>query len=249
VDDRDLQIPKRDPRDVPDVQIILLDELDRGFVGWVEGELRGRGVKVEIMFLSPRLSLEAVIRRQILEGVIAVAQLTRQSQNMSKIPLQVFDRTGGADNVRFDEYQDLEPRIAAERVLREKQKKASVPAFPQQNLQGPPAAAAPNLANLVGQLDNATLQKLLGTLNTVPQQQNAQIPPVQNQQQVDIAALLGGLIHHPAPVQQPSYQAPPPRQDPYGALANNTVQPPMPQSQQPEQQVQNIMAQLARYRQ
>ena len=65
-EDAELQIPRRESRDVPDVQIILMGQLDRGFVSWVEGELRGRGLKSEVMFLSPRLSLEAVIRRQIL---------------------------------------------------------------------------------------------------------------------------------------------------------------------------------------
>lgn len=89
-----------------------MQELDRGFVSWVEGEFRARGVKVETMFLSPRLPLDAVIRRQILEGVHAVSQLDMRSQNSSKIPLQVFDRQGGANNVRFDEYRDLDPRIA-----------------------------------------------------------------------------------------------------------------------------------------
>ena len=196
-EDADLQIPRRDPREVPDAQIILMDELDRGFVAWVEGEMRARGIRTEVMLLSPRISLPAVIRRQILEGVLAVAQLTRRSQDTSKIPLQVFDRTGGANNVRFDEYQDLEPKIAAELVLRAKQTQAPpVPTTyaqpqlaPQQTYQPPTTtAAAPNLANLVGQLDNATLQKLLGTLNAVapaPQVPQPANPPL------DLAGILG----------------------------------------------------------
>ena len=50
----------------------------------------------------PRVSLAAVIKRQILEGVQAVIKLYRTSQLTGKIPLQLFDRTGGADNVRFE---------------------------------------------------------------------------------------------------------------------------------------------------
>lgn len=46
--------------------------------------------------------LQAVIRRQILEGVIAVVELSRASQYTGKIPLQIFDRSGGADNVRYN---------------------------------------------------------------------------------------------------------------------------------------------------
>jgi nuclear polyadenylated RNA-binding protein 3 len=259
-EDSELQIPRRDPRNIPDIQIILMDQLDRGFVNWVEGELSARGLKSEVMFLSPRLSLEVVVRRQILEGVLAISLLDMRAQNSSKIALQVFDRRGGVDNVRFDEYQDLEPRIAAELILRAKaasvpQGQASYgPGYGAGQPQQPPAAqaVAPNLANLVGQLDNATLQKLLGSLSA-PVQQNAPVatagPPL------DLAGLLGGFQQQP---QQQSYsQAPGP--DPYSNLVNNPAiasllgnaasQQQAQQPQQSAQQVQNIMAQLARFRQ
>lgn len=48
------------------------------------------------------MSLDAVVKRQILEGVQAVVKIFRQSQVTGKIPLQVFDRSGGVDNIRFD---------------------------------------------------------------------------------------------------------------------------------------------------
>jgi hypothetical protein len=80
--------------------------------------MRGRGIKVEVMFLNPRFPLQAIIRRQILEGVHGVTKLDMRCQQSAKIPLQVFDRQGGANNVRFDEYQDLDPKIAAELILR-----------------------------------------------------------------------------------------------------------------------------------
>jgi nuclear polyadenylated RNA-binding protein 3 len=241
-----------------------MDQLDRGFVNWVEGELGARGLKVEVMFLSPRLPLDAVIRRQILEGVHAVSQLDMRSQNSSKIPLQVFDRQAGANNVRFDEYQDLEPKIAAELVVRAK--KVSTPVQAQSAYgtgfatglayQQPPAQpSTPDLANLVGQLDNATLQKLLGSMS-VPQQQNA--PVVTASPAIDLAGLLGGLKAQQPQQSQQNY-APAPAPDPYSSLASNPAlsallgsaapQPPQPQPQQSAQQVQNIMAQLARFRQ
>lgn len=278
-EDLDLSIPRRDPRNVPDVQIILMDQLDRAFVSWVEGEFLSRGIKTEVMFLSPRLPLQAVIRRQILEGVYAVLQLDLKSQIDSKVPLQVFDRQAGAKNVRFDEYQDLEPKIAAELVNRAKQlqptqqAQAHAPQYAQpqfssnQSYQPPllsptqyqtpapaPAATTPNIANLVGQLDNAALQQLLSSLSTPQQQQNG--PAVASNATVDLAGLLGGL--NPAP--QQGYQQPP--ANPYANLANNpalasllgnAVAPQQAQTQaQPQQsaqQVQNIMAQLARFRQ
>ncbi|TVY49264.1 putative RNA-binding protein [Lachnellula occidentalis] len=279
-EDLDLQIPRRDQRNVPDVQIILMDQLDRAFVSWVEGEFLSRGIKTEVMFLSARLPLQAVIRRQILEGVYAVLQLDMRSQIESKVPLQVFDRQGGANNVRFDEYQDLEPRIAAELVHRAKQAQpvhqpppqTQMPQYTQPQfasgqayqppIQSPtqyqpspaPAPAAPNLASLVGQLDNSSLQQLLYSMNThQPQQQNA--PAVASNSAIDLAGLLGGLN----PPQQ-GYQ-PQPAASPYANLANNpalasilghVAVPPQaqsqPQPQQSTQQVQNIMAQLARFR-
>lgn len=52
--------------------------------------------------MNPRLPLAVVIKRQILEGVQAVVRLTRQCQINVKIPLQVFDRSSGTENVRFD---------------------------------------------------------------------------------------------------------------------------------------------------
>ena len=71
-------------------------------MGFVENAFQGRNLRSEVLFLNPRLSLTAVIGRQILEGVQAVSPLTRQSQTLGKIPLQVFDRKAGANNVRFD---------------------------------------------------------------------------------------------------------------------------------------------------
>lgn len=124
----DLPLPRR-PRDqVPDVQIISLDALDRDFIGWVEKAFASRSVKVDVLLLSPRLSEQSVVRRQIIEGVIAVVKLTRQNQNTGKIGLQIFDRKNagptGADNVRFEEYDQLDPPIAAELVLRAKNQQA-----------------------------------------------------------------------------------------------------------------------------
>lgn len=238
--------------------MILTAQLDRNFVSWVEGEFHARGLKFEVLYLNPRLPLADVIHRQIIEGVHAVSLLDVRSQNSSTIPLQVFDRQAGANNVRFDEYQDLEPRIAAELVLRTKSQAATTypraqPQYapPQQSYQQPPVAAQvqdalPALANIVGQMDNASLQKLLGSMATSQQQNGA---AAATNSGIDLASLLSGL----KPQQQQSqYQAPIPNsyggQD-FASLANQANQAMQPAPQQSAQQVQNIMAQLARFRQ
>ena len=139
--DDDLPLPRRLRDQVPDVQIIALDPLDRDFITWVEQAFSSRAVKVDVLLLSPRLSEQAVVRRQIVEGVIAVVKLTMQNQNSGKIGLQVFDRrnagTGGAENVRFEEYDQLDPPIAAELALRAKGQQAP------QGWGAQPAYAAP----------------------------------------------------------------------------------------------------------
>ncbi|CAG8950909.1 hypothetical protein HYFRA_00003126 [Hymenoscyphus fraxineus] len=279
-EDMELDIPRRDPRDVPDVQIILMDQLDRGFVQWVEGEFHARAIKTQVMFLSPRLPLETVIRRQILEGVHAVSQLNMKSQNSSRVPLQVFDRQGGANNVRFDEYQDLEPKVAAELVVRAKQD-SSAPQPPQMPQYGVPYSngqynqapvattpTVPNFGNIIGQLDNNALQSLLGSINSPAIQNGHQNGPAASANSaIDLAALLGGLqqqhhqpqLNQPQALQQPSYGQPPavPTADPYAHLASNpalaqffngSMQNTQGGPQQSDQQVQSIMASLAKFR-
>ena len=130
-EDATLPIPRRNPRDVPDVQMILVDELDRSvfgptesvtvtnihliayrtFVAYIEKAFRDRGLRCEMMLLPPRLSLGAVIKRQIWEGVPAVVKLHRTAQVTGKIPLQVFDRSRGTEDVRFEGLSLMMPHI------------------------------------------------------------------------------------------------------------------------------------------
>lgn len=65
--------------------------------------------------------------RMILEGVHGVVELDMAAQQKAKIPLRSFDRSAGIGNVRFDQYQDLDPVQAAEVVFRTKQAQAQAP--------------------------------------------------------------------------------------------------------------------------
>ncbi|KAL9011189.1 MAG: hypothetical protein Q9173_003946 [Seirophora scorigena] len=213
-DETNLPMPRRDPRNVPEVQMILVDEVDRTFVAYIEKTFRDRGLSCHV-FQLPRVSLAAVIKRQILEGVQAVVKILRQSQVSGKIPLQVFDYSAGVDNVRFEEYNELDAHIAAELVARAKAARLAPPPvhqpitpsygapqytrshhhqLPPQQMPPPhimapqqpqQAAAAPNIANLITSLDGPALQKLLGAM------QNPQSP------------------HAPQPGQAPTPQQPP----------------------------------------
>lgn len=271
---------------MPDVQIILQPDVSRDFVNWVEGAFKAKGLKTQVMFLHPRFPKDQVIQRQAAEGVHGVVDLDLRAQNLARVPVQVFDRSAGSNNVRFDQYVDLDPGTAAEVILRAKT--TAVPAnysqsytgngayqnpygaqqpqhgygggqqpvsYPPQQQQPPPTSAA-DIASLMGQVDNATLQRLLSSI-----QGQGAAPPgpggyphhaaggahAQNPQ-VDIQAILGSLgsanpQQHPPP--QVPYGAPYGGQQPNGGGSQG----PAEGNGDAASQVQNIMAQLARYRQ
>lgn len=68
--------------------------MDSNFIIWVENAFRARGLTVDMLFLSQRLQLSAVVKRQIVEGVMAVVFLNQQSQQTNRITIQIFDRRG-----------------------------------------------------------------------------------------------------------------------------------------------------------
>ncbi|KAI1505111.1 hypothetical protein F5X99DRAFT_405378 [Biscogniauxia marginata] len=252
----DLDMPRRYGGDIPDAQFLLLQDVERDFVSWAERAFVAQGLKVHVMFLNPQFPRDAVIQRQVMEGVHAVVELDYRAQQYGKIPLQVFDRSAGHNNVRYDQYQDLEPHVAAQLVLRAKsqaqlqspygngqfppvqpyphapQPPYMPPSYPNQPYAGPTAGPGP----AAGPLDNVTLQKILGSLQGqpgAPQMPGQPMPPTGGPQ-VDVNAILAGFggAGNAAPAGHP----PPPQQHAvgYGDSA---------------QHVQNIMAQLSRYRQ
>ncbi|KAI0123607.1 RNA recognition domain-containing protein [Xylariales sp. AK1849] len=257
----DLDIPRRYANDVPDVQLLLLEEVNREFVNWIQGTFAERHMKVDVMFLNPRFPRELVIQRQVVEGVHGVSELDYRAQSLAKIPLQVFDRSAGRHNARFDQYQDLDPKIAAELVARAKsQAQLQSPAgygngqFPPvtyppphqqplpQHYPAQPQPQPPANVNLGGlsNLDNATLQKVLAAMQQTPQG-GLHGQPMGATHGVDVNAMLNaiGTGGAPAPMLQQSagYGTAPVA---HGAPQGNPAD---------QAHVQNIMAQLSRYRQ
>lgn len=49
--------------------------------------------------LGPRIPLDSVVQRQVIEGVLAVVRLSRSNELRKKIRLQLFDRSYGPVNV------------------------------------------------------------------------------------------------------------------------------------------------------
>ncbi|KAF5023944.1 hypothetical protein F66182_3982 [Fusarium sp. NRRL 66182] len=116
----EIDLPRRYGADVPDVQVILQPDVNREFVNWVEQVFKAKGLRSEVMFLHPRIPKDAVVQRQAAEGVHAVVDLDLRAQNLCKVPVQAFDRSAGSNNVRFDQYLDLDLATAAEVILRAK---------------------------------------------------------------------------------------------------------------------------------
>ncbi|KAB8659310.1 hypothetical protein FH972_026199 [Carpinus fangiana] len=136
-DDASLPLPHRAPQDVPEVQIIAKDSPDQAFIQYIDGTFKSRGVRSDILLLSPRLNETAVVRRQIIEGVLAVMKIDRANMATQKFGLSIFDRSAGSANVRFEEYGDLDLNVCVELVLRARQT-ARPPQAPALNQYGLP---------------------------------------------------------------------------------------------------------------
>ncbi|KAI9724252.1 MAG: hypothetical protein M1828_003676 [Chrysothrix sp. TS-e1954] len=116
--DDDPPLPRRTGSQIPDVQILAKDEPDRAFLEYVEKSFETRGVRCDVLRLSPRLNESAVMRRQIIEGVLAVVKVNRMTIAMQKFQLDLFDRSGGSGDVKFQQYTELDLHICVELVLR-----------------------------------------------------------------------------------------------------------------------------------
>ncbi|KAI2631104.1 hypothetical protein GGS21DRAFT_163830 [Xylaria nigripes] len=189
----DQGLPRRHGADVPDVQFLILQNVTIDFISWVKVAFVHQGLTTDVISLDPQLTRDAVIRHQVLEGVHAVVELDLCAQERGKVSMLVFDRSAGYSEVRFDQYQDLDPSIAAQLVLRRRpQPQIPVPLYssntgnqylpaqqhptstqahhiPSSYTEQPylhrhhPPAIAPGADG--SQFDPAAVQKILGSLN------------------------------------------------------------------------------------
>ncbi|KAF1920287.1 hypothetical protein BDU57DRAFT_534083 [Ampelomyces quisqualis] len=267
----DLDLRRRLPHEVPDIQILVLNEgISRDFIRYVEDIIRQQGLRSNVLIMSGRFPEPAVVRRQIIEGVLAIVRMDTSGFMKGKVSVQIFDRRGGANNVQFNEYADLDPTTAALLVNNAKQTQSqpvqppappfgfnrNMPPFQQTAPVPftPSSASQPNISNIITSLDSASLTQLLGAMsgNSIPQ--NQQPPPNLN---ADLARLLAQVSN---PAHTPGYGATAQPQTPQlgqfpglASLFTSQAQPPAPPIQSTPQNggappdMSEIMAQLAQY--
>lgn len=235
-------LPRRYGNHVPECQIIITDDTDRGFIYFVEKAFKDKGFRIDTLFLSPRLPLPSVVQQMIIEGIMAIIFLNRQLQSQSKISMQIFDRRADSSDVKFDEYANIDVHVAVVLALRKKQSLSQITNtygvsnnytntnFQPQNTSSLGVANS-DLANLIGSLDPATLQKVIGALTQTSQPLPPQTSPITYTNPLQIP-------YQGTPINQ-NYQINP--------SVVSLMAPRIPQQgQQPAQQVQDILGQLAK---
>ncbi|KNG47624.1 rna-binding protein [Stemphylium lycopersici] len=254
-----LDLRRRLPHEVPDIQILVLHEgLPRDFIRYVEDTFRSQNLRSNVLILSGRFPEPAVVRRQILEGVLAIVRLDTMGLTKGKVSVQIFDRRGEAHNVQFNgkirrsrsnnggpsgqqcQTEPISTCLASLLVVRLWSELAAA-LFPAE--QRVPAHAS-HLSQLLGAMSG----------NNIPQ--NAQPAPNQGLS-ADLARLLAQV---PSPAQTPGFGANPHPHlaqlgNQFPALAslfasqNQAIAPPVQTPTQPGSapDMSEIMAQLAQY--
>ncbi|GES84701.1 RNA recognition motif containing protein [Rhizophagus clarus] len=214
-------LPRRQGNDVPECQIIVLEEVERNFLWQVEKAFREASSTVHILHLSRKLHPQSVIRQMVIEGVHAVVFIEKHLALNGRVNMQIFDQTRSRDNVKYDEYNNIKVEEAVGFLLRARVSQRPIEIrtdnnlFGQQNVQ-----QVPQLPSITGQpvstninpisLNNvnfAALANLLGSLQQQQQSAPASVP-TQGIQQIPMIPQAGGI----QPSQQPnllSQQQPP----------------------------------------
>lgn len=241
--------PRRGPSEPPEVALLVRDDPDKNYIYHVEDMFEDRRIRTDTIFVSPRASVPELTKQLVLDGVLAVCFLSRALQDRRKVSMQTFQRNptdpgaikwdGMSPFINFTdwlEYNEIDIPVAVDLVAaikRPPQIALQHPPFtgypaptpyaaplPIQPVQQPlPAGVNPNLASIIGNMNPSALQQVFGALAKQPASTYAAYGQP--------TAAVPGMIGQPAP-----------------PLQGFGGQPQRPQ-QQPTQQVQDIMAQLA----
>ncbi|CAG8560668.1 8900_t:CDS:2 [Funneliformis mosseae] len=111
-------LPRRQGNDVPECQIIVLEEVERNFLWQVENAFSEASITVHILHLSRKLHPQSVIRQMVIEGVHAVVFIERHLALNGRVNMQIFDQSRSRDNVKYDEYNNIKVEEAVGFLLR-----------------------------------------------------------------------------------------------------------------------------------
>ncbi len=254
--------PRRGKKDVPECQIFVLDGLDPGFVRRIVTSFSNSNIVAQANDLPQKVSLKNAIHDLVYDGVLGVVTLDYKSQRRNCVNLQVFERNqeGG---VKYDEYLNIEVHVAVELLVRAKHKQydttslstsssSAIPPYyggqsnysnpisslPQVHQQQPHKQQLSNptaLLSTLQNLDPTTLQSVVAALVQPQAQQQVQQPMYGNQYSQPQAPQNTSQYN-------PQYQGGNVMGGyPYQSNGSSDVS-----GQQSNQQVQNIMEQLAK---
>ncbi|CAJ0753430.1 18972_t:CDS:2 [Entrophospora sp. SA101] len=111
-------LPRRQGNEVPECQIIALEEIDRNYLWQVEHAFKEANITVHTLHLSRKLQIQAVVRQMIVEGVRAVIFLERNLAINGRVNMQIFEHQRSQDNVKYDEYNNIKLGEAVGLLLR-----------------------------------------------------------------------------------------------------------------------------------
>nr|CAG8591369.1 13525_t:CDS:2 [Entrophospora candida] len=205
-------LPRRQGNEVPECQIIALEEVDRE-----------ANISVHTLHLSRKLQIQAVVRQMIVEGVHAVIFLERVLAINGKVNMQIFEHQRFQDNVKYDEYNSIKIEEAVGLLLRARVSSVSVNIRPLDNIlmggqqilsqtqQAAPVTEQSNAANInpnsLNNVNFAALANLLGSLQQKQPTGPQNVHSIQGIQPMQLVPPNTNLQHQPGfiPVQQQNF--------------------------------------------
>ncbi|EPX74460.1 poly(A) binding protein Nab3 [Schizosaccharomyces octosporus yFS286] len=170
------------PRVQVDCHIFVVDDTPIEFVYRVENAFRERSLNVALTFLTPKLSLQALVHQCIVDGIPAIAYVSSRVSQNGCVSVQTFQRTENPSEIRYDEYANVGIYTAVELVLRSKSawlvmNPSGFPTTTPINSYQTPSNdqiskivsySNPHLSSILGSLDSNSLHQLLDVIKTKP---------------------------------------------------------------------------------
>lgn len=94
--------PRRYGNNVPELQLVVLGEVDRVFISDVETHFDRERVHMDLIRLSERAPLHEFVNMWKQEGVIAVMFLERRRQREGQLAAQIYTLSGSVNGIRYN---------------------------------------------------------------------------------------------------------------------------------------------------